>query len=124
MLNLNVKGLLKLINENQGNLNIVLDLINISKCLADGEENEIIEVLEQVGIEARICSTCKRIMLNGYCIENGMNYACSEDCLHHFMTDEEFNEAFNDGEGDTYITDWTELNSEGIMLGGNIHELL
>ena len=54
----------------------------------------------------RRCSECGELMTEGYCIENGMAYYCSEKCLHKNMTEEEYLELYDDGEGDTYWTEW------------------
>ncbi|WP_304576770.1 hypothetical protein [Romboutsia ilealis] len=58
--------------------------------------------------EIRICSNpeCKKIMVEGYVIENGMEYYCCEECLHTEITEEEFIELYDDGEGDSYYTEW------------------
>lgn len=120
MLNLTRSDVITMIRNNEGNIKEVIDLINISKCLADDEEESIIEILEEVEIEARICSNCKKIILRGYCIYDGEEYACSDSCLHFFMTDEEFEEAYNDGNGTTFETEWTELDNEGNAIGVNI----
>ena len=54
----------------------------------------------------RICSECGKEMKQGYCIENGMEYYCSEECLHKNYTEEEFEELFDNGNGDSYWTEW------------------
>jgi hypothetical protein len=55
----------------------------------------------------RVCSHCGNLMRSGYCIENGMGYYCSDECLHEHFSDEEFRELYDDGRGDSYWTDWT-----------------
>jgi hypothetical protein len=45
-------------------------------------------------------------MLEGYCIEGGFEYYCSKECLLKEMTWEEFLELYDDGEGDSYWTEW------------------
>ncbi len=56
--------------------------------------------------EIRVCSNpeCKKIMVEGYIIEDGVEYYCSDDCLHTNMTQEEFKELHNDG--DSFWTEW------------------
>lgn len=54
----------------------------------------------------RICSECGEPMIEGYCIENGMDYYCSDDCLHANMSDDEFDRLYDDGNGDSYWTSW------------------
>jgi hypothetical protein len=55
---------------------------------------------------SRICSECGKPMQAGYCIENGMAYYCSEQCLEANMSYEEYMELFDDGNGDSYWTEW------------------
>ena len=57
---------------------------------------------------ARECTACKGGMNEGYCIESGIEYYCSDACLHTEITPEEWLELYNDGEGDSYWTDWSE----------------
>lgn len=57
-------------------------------------------------MEIRYCSACHKQMTQGYCIENGVDYACNVECLHQLMTQEEFDELYDDGNGDTYWTEW------------------
>ena len=56
--------------------------------------------------QPRICSECGKEMTEGYCIENGTEYYCSDNCLHKHYTDEEYNELYDDGNGDSYWTTW------------------
>ena len=57
---------------------------------------------------ARECTACSAGMNEGYCIEGGMEYYCSDACLHTEITHEEYMELYADGEGDSYWTDWSE----------------
>ena len=41
----------------------------------------------------RICNECKKKVVQGYCIDNGMEYYCSDECLHKHYTEEELNAA-------------------------------
>lgn len=63
--------------------------------------------LEEKGIETRICSECGKIMLTGYVIDGGMDYYCSDKCLHKNMNEKEYLEEYGDGDTETY---WTEFN--------------
>lgn len=54
----------------------------------------------------RICSECGKAMVEGYCIDNGAEYYCSDECLHKNMTQEEFDTLYDDGNGDSYWTSW------------------
>ena len=55
----------------------------------------------------RICDECGKPMIEGYVID-GCDTYCSEECLHEHVTDEEYNELYDDGSGDTYWTTWYE----------------
>jgi len=55
---------------------------------------------------ARKCSECGKGMNEGYVIDGGSEYYCSDECLHKHMTEAEFDELYADGEGDTYWTEW------------------
>lgn len=58
----------------------------------------------------RICSACGKQMKKGYCIEGGMEYFCSDECLHTAYSDDEYLELYDNGNGDSY---WTEWDDEG-----------
>lgn len=53
----------------------------------------------------RVCSICGRPMYTGYCYDSGLAYYCSEDCLHHDFTPEEWEQECAENE-DSYWTDW------------------
>lgn len=55
----------------------------------------------------RRCSECGEKMREGYVIENGLEYYCSDECLHKHYTEEEWNEMYSD-DGDSYWTEWEE----------------
>lgn len=57
----------------------------------------------------RFCSHCRRPMDEGYCIDNGLEYYCSDQCLTQHMTMKEFEELYDEGRGDSYWTDWKEV---------------
>ena len=59
--------------------------------------------------EIRICSICGKAMLEGYCCDNGYRYYCSDECLHHDFTDEEWEDVCDNGFGDSYWTDWYDI---------------
>ena len=54
----------------------------------------------------RICSDCGKIMNAGYCINNGEEYYCNDECLHKHYTNEEYINMYDDGNGDSYYTEW------------------
>jgi hypothetical protein len=67
---------------------------------------EYLTLQEAIDQNIRRCAECGRIMIEGYCIEQGVEYFCSDSCLYENYTKEEFEEMYNDGEGDTYYTEW------------------
>lgn len=74
--------------------------------IVDEIDFEVVEEDLQPAKYARTCSQCGKGMNDGYCIEGGMEYYCSEDCLHEHYTEEEYLEMYADGEGDSYWTEW------------------
>lgn len=68
-------------------------------------------------IEIRKCDECGKEINAGYVIDGGMEYFCSDDCLHKHYTDEEYLEMYDDGNGDTY---WTEWDDEGGTINSDV----
>lgn len=56
----------------------------------------------------RYCSICGKEMTEGYYNEDEFQYYCSEECLHKDYTDEEYNELYDNGNGNFYYTSWEE----------------
>lgn len=54
--------------------------------------------------EPRVCSECGKEMTEGYCIENGLEYYCSADCLDKHYSEEEWADLY--ATGDSYYTEW------------------
>lgn len=77
---------------------------DIEKILSNISYQKIIVEYEIDGM--RVCSHCGQLMDEGYCIESGMAYYCSDECLRENMTDDEFLELYDDGNGDTCYTEW------------------
>lgn len=67
------------------------------------DDSDVIE--EQ---EKRCCNECKKEMDEGYCIESGLEYYCSDECLHKNISEEEYLRLYDNGNGDTYWTQWEE----------------
>ena len=60
----------------------------------------------------RTCSHCGMFpMMEGYCIEQGCEYYCSDECLHANMSQEDYEQLYDNGNGDSF---WTEWEDEGI----------
>lgn len=57
---------------------------------------------------ARTCSVCGEGMNEGFCDESTSGYYCSLPCRRSEFTDEEWNDRYDDGDGDCYWTDWTD----------------
>lgn len=55
----------------------------------------------------RHCDECGKEMWDGYCIGAGIEYYCSDECLHKHYTQEEWEEMYED-DGDNYYTEWYE----------------
>ena len=61
---------------------------------------------EAAGKEIRTCDECGREMVEGYCINGGEEYYCSDECLHKHYTQEEYLDLYDEGNGDSYYTEW------------------
>ena len=53
----------------------------------------------------RRCSVCGRLFREGYCVDMGAAYYCSDDCLHTEFTEEEW-EAECQENDQSYYTEW------------------
>ena len=69
--------------------------------------------------DERKCSECGKEMKAGYVIDGGMEYFCSDECLHKHYTDEEYLEMYDEGNGDSY---WTEWDDEGGTTNSDVFE--
>lgn len=56
----------------------------------------------------RFCSNCGKPMDEGFCIDNGDQYFCCENCLTQHLTWEEYLQLYDQGRGDSYWTTWRE----------------
>jgi len=63
-------------------------------------------LLENIDEDIRECHTCGDKMYEGYCIEDGMEYYCSEECLYTKYTKEEYLDMYDNGNGSSYYTNW------------------
>ena len=116
MLNLGKEELKNIIKSNNGDLISVIELINISKTKEDDQDIE--ESFEELGIEVRICSVCNKVMIQGYCVEDGYEYACSDECIKSLIAPDKLETIQSKGEIDIYYTDWTEVDDNGQVYGG------
>lgn len=68
------------------------------------EYYQIQKKLEQYGEEYRICTNCGSMMQEGYCICDGLEYFCSDDCLYGYYSEEEYISLCEQDEA--YWTQW------------------
>lgn len=66
------------------------------------------DLLKLINNHPRVCNICSKPMDEGYCIENGMEYYCSDECLHEVYDDEEWQLMYEDGNGDSYWSEWND----------------
>jgi len=72
------------------------------------QHSTVEELVDELDLDhVRCCSVCSRAMTEGYCIENGAAYYCSDECMSKEMTRQEYLELYDDGRGDSYWTSWT-----------------
>ena len=61
---------------------------------------------DALDIEGRICSKCGKHMNEGFCLYDGLEYYCSDECLASEYTDEEYGALYVADDG--YWTKWEE----------------
>ena len=98
-----------------------LDAIKQFKELGDSiytEEMKQCNVIEEVvkgDKYARKCDKCRQGMNEGYCIYEGQEYYCSNECLHLVYSEQEWSEMYNEednGGSSSYWTQWEELEED------------
>ena len=73
------------------------------------DNTDVEELVDELDLQhTRCCSHCGNPMYEGYCIEDGAEYYCSEECLHKNLTEEEYDNLYDDGRGNSYYTSWTD----------------
>lgn len=55
---------------------------------------------------ARRCDACGNGMNDGYVVDGGAEHYCSKECLNSEYTDKEWDELYDNGNGDSYYTAW------------------
>lgn len=63
-------------------------------------------VIGHLDTYGRTCSSCGKFMCQGFVIENGESYYCSDECLHKDISEKDYEELYDDGNGDSYWTEW------------------
>lgn len=67
-----------------------------------------IECNKMINLEnVRRCDVCGKPMYAGYCTVYG--YYCSDECLLSVMTWDDYLELYDNGNGDSYYTEWESL---------------
>lgn len=66
---------------------------------------DLVDEFDEYKWDMRYCDDCGRPMKEGYCVDGGSEYYCSDECLHKHYTPEEWDEMYEDG-GDNYYTEW------------------
>jgi hypothetical protein len=59
---------------------------------------------------ARKCNECGEGMNEGYVTDGGCEHYCSDACLHKHVSADEFDDLHDDGDGDSYWTEWEDQN--------------
>jgi len=73
------------------------------------DNTDVEELVDELDLQhTRCCSHCGNPMYEGFCIEDGAEYYCSEECLHKNLTDEEYENLYDEGRGDSYYTSWVD----------------
>lgn len=62
------------------------------------------EALKEMKKYARKCNHCDKVFNEGFVLNDGETYFCSEECLNKNMTTKEYEDMYNDGNG--YYTIW------------------
>lgn len=109
MKDLDVRSYRKILEDEIPNLYDYFEKEEVERIVRSLEETD--EVVEDFMNEVwekpiRRCSECGKLMIEGYCIEDGFEYFCSDGCLYMNYTKEEFMEMYDEGEGSTYYTKW------------------
>lgn len=77
--------------------------------------------------ESRNCSECNKVMIEGYVVNGGEEYYCSDECLHKNYTAEQWVKMYDNGEGESYYTQWEGKAIEkpqNTVIGGDLVEYL
>lgn len=83
----------------------LIEEVNETPCMASNEIDDIMEKLENAGVEVRQCTNCGDIMIQGYVVYDGSEYYCSDTCFNEEIGLENLENMYQDD--DAY---WTEFN--------------
>jgi late competence protein required for DNA uptake (superfamily II DNA/RNA helicase) len=79
------------------------------------DQCNVIEEVVKGDKYARKCDKCGNGMNEGYCIYEGEEYYCSNECLHLVYSEQEWSEMYNaedNGGSSSYWTQWEELEED------------
>ena len=60
----------------------------------------------------RTCNECGKPMKQGYVVDGGLVYYCSDECLHKNYSKEEWEKIYDDNSTDNYWTEWEDYDTE------------
>lgn len=118
---MNKEELIQLIKNNDNKILDVINQLNIVK--EKGEGDDLVELFAEIGLEIRCCNACDNLMVAGYCMNEGLYYACNDECLEPYISVEEFRKNYTD-DGDSYYTDWLEFDKNGQPYGIDLEKIL
>jgi hypothetical protein len=73
---------------------------------------EVIEEVVKGDKYARKCDKCGQGINEGFCIYEGQEYYCSDECLHSVYSEQEWSEMYNAediGSSSSYWTQWEDI---------------
>lgn len=68
---------------------------------------------------ARMCSSCGKGMNEGYVVNGDLEYYCTDECLYAHYDSEDYEEMFDDGNGDSCYTTWEDESDYEYILINN-----
>ena len=106
-------------NRDESSAKTIAQSIEEAEMQADEDEEDFNESLDTNDDDIHRCDACKEVMSQGYVINGGEEYFCSNTCLHTKYSKEEYEEMYadindehdysNDDEtSDSYWTEWTD----------------
>ncbi len=96
----NLAEALDKVQEQYDNEEITLDYNDFK----DVDIRQYIPYIEMGNDDKRYCSECGNEMTQGYCINDGLEYYCNDDCLHKHYTQEEYDKMYDSDYA--YWTEW------------------
>lgn len=78
--------------------------LSSSDLMAYKEDRNFWEELSEKIDCFRICDHCRQPMIEGYCIDDGFEHYCSDECLHTHYSTEEYERMYADSNGISYYT--------------------